>query len=219
MKNSTIQMKKIILGIILFAGITSLATAQGVHLNLYSSYVFDDDVDSYYSNTSYFNGTIKGGYSWGGGLEFKAAPTKGIELKYLHRSTTAPMEYYDVVTKHTTFDVGLNYILIGGNNYFKTGGKVEPYAGADIGMALIYVTNPDNSKENNSTNFAWDIKLGANIWVNEKIAIKLQADVLSAVQAAGGGVYFGTGGAGAGVSAYSTMYQWGLGGGLTVKLK
>ena len=110
-------------------------------------------------------------------------------------------------------------ILIGGNNYFKTGGKVEPYAGADIGMALIYVTNPDNNKENNSTNFAWDIKLGANIWVSEKIALKLQADVLSAVQAAGGGVYFGTGGAGAGVSAYSTMYQWGLGGGLAVKLK
>ena len=219
MKKSTNQMKKIILGIFFFAGITSLALAQGVHLNLYSSYVFDDNVDSYYSNTSYFNGTIKGGYSWGAGVEFLAAPTKGIELKYLHRATTAPMEYYDMVVKHTTFDVGLNYILIGGNNYFKTGGKVEPYAGADIGMALIYVTNPTNSKENNSTKFAWDIKIGANIWVSEKIALKLQADLLSAVQSAGGGVYFGTGGAGAGVSAYSTMYQWGLGGGLAVKLK
>jgi len=219
MKKRPIQIKKIILGIFFFAGITSLALAQGVHLNLYSSYVFDDNVDSYYSNTSYFNGTIKGGYSWGAGVEFLAAPTKGIELKYLHRATTAPMEYYDMVVKHTTFDVGLNYILIGGNNYFKTGGKVEPYAGADIGMALIYVTNPTNSKENNSTKFAWDIKIGANIWVSEKIALKLQADLLSAVQSAGGGVYFGTGGAGAGVSAYSTMYQWGLGGGLAVKLK
>jgi hypothetical protein len=219
MKNKPFQIKKIILGIILFTGITGLASAQGVHLIGYSSYVFDDKVDSYYSNTSYFNGTIKGGYSWGAGLEFMAAPTKGIELKYLHRATTAPMEYYDNVVKHTTFDVGLNYILIGANNYFKTGGKVEPYAGADLGVALIYITNPDNSKENSSTKFAWDIKLGANIWVNEKVALKLQADLLSAVQSAGGGVYFGTGGAGAGVSAYSTMYQWGLGGGLVFKIK
>jgi len=43
--------------------------------------------------------------------------------------------------------------------------------------------------------------------------------LLSAVQSLGGSFYFGTGGSGAGVSAYSTMYQWGLGGGLTLKLK
>jgi len=41
---------------------------------------------------------------------------------------------------------------------------------------------------------------------------------LSAVQSFGGGLYFGTGGAGAGVTGYSTMYQWVLGGGLTYKL-
>jgi hypothetical protein len=37
---------------------------------------------------------------------------------------------------------------------------------------------------------------------------------MSAVQSAGGGLYFGTGGGGAGVSTYSSMYQFGLGGGL-----
>ncbi len=33
-----------------------------------------------------------------------------------------------------------------------------------------------------------------------------------------GGFYFGTGGVGAGVSSYSTMYQFGVGGGLVFKL-
>jgi hypothetical protein len=212
-------MKKTFLSLALFAGISILATAQSIHLNLYSSYVFDDKVDSYYDPSNYYNGTIKGGYSWGAGLEFLAAPTKGIELKYLHRTTTAPMEYYKNSVQHANFDVGLNYILIGGNNYFKTGGKVEPYAGADIGLALIYITNPNSGSENNTTKFAWDIKLGTNIWFNEKIALKLQADLLSAVQSAGGGLYFGTGGAGAGISTYSTMYQWGLGGGIVLKIK
>ena len=46
----------------------------------------------------------------------------------------------------------------------------------------------------------------------------MQAGLLSAVQSVGGGVYFGTGGAGAGVSGYSTFYQWNLGGGLVFNL-
>lgn len=219
MKKGPTLFSKIIVAILLLAGIAVTAAAQGVRLNGYSSYVFDDKVDSYYDPYNYYNGTIKGGYSWGVGAEFLAAPTKGIELKYLHRSTTAPMEYYKNTLQTATFDVGLNYILIGGNNYFKTGGKVEPYAGADIGMAIIYISNPKNNNEDNATKFAWDIKIGTNIWFNEKVGLKLQADLLSAVQSAGGGLYFGTGGAGAGVSTYSTMYQWGLGGGLTFKIK
>jgi len=212
-------MKKIILSFILFAGIAVTSTAQSLNLNLFSSYVFDDDVDSYYDASSYYNGTIKGGYSWGGALEFKAAPTKGIELKYLHRTTTAPMEYYNNGVKYKTFDLGLNYVMLGGNNYFKPGGKVEPYAGAGVGMAIFNINNSDFTGDDNTVKFAWEIKLGANIWFNEKVALKLQADLLSAVQSAGGGFYFGTGGASAGVAAYSTMYQWGLGGGLTFKIK
>ena len=51
-----------------------------------------------------------------------------------------------------------------------------------------------------------------------KVAIKLQGQLMSAVQSAGGGLYFGTGGAGAGVSTYSSMYQFGLGGGLVISL-
>ena len=219
MKEKPTLLRKAIFAFILLAGLAGTSFAQNVRLNGYSSYVFDDNVDSYYDPYNYYDGTIKGGYCWGIGAEFLPAPTKGIELKYLRRSTTAPMEYYKNTLKHSTFDVNLNYILLGGNNYFKTGGKVEPYAGADIGMALVYITNQESGAEDNATKFAWGLKLGTNIWINEKIGLKLQADLLSVVQSAGGGLYFGTGGAGAGVSAYSTMYQWGLGGGLTVKLK
>ena len=219
MKEKPTLLRKTIFAFILLAGLAGTSFAQNVRLNGYSSYVFDDNVDSYYDPYNYYDGTIKGGYCWGIGAEFLPAPTKGIELKYLRRTTTAPMEYYKNTLKHSTFDVNLNYILLGGNNYFKTGGKVEPYAGADIGMALVYITNQESGAEDNATKFAWGLKLGTNIWINEKIGLKLQADLLSVVQSAGGGLYFGTGGAGAGVSAYSTMYQWGLGGGLTVKLK
>ena len=83
---------------------------------------------------------------------------------------------------------------------------------------LLMLENPDNDNDNSATKFAWGFRLGANIWASEKMAIKLQGQLISAVQGAGGGLYFGTGGASAGVSTYSSMLQFGLGGGLTFAL-
>lgn len=219
MKTMFYQNKQLIFSFLLVIFITGLATAQNVRLNAYTAYVFDDKVDSYYSNTSYFEGKIEGGFQWGVGLEYMASQTKGIEIKYLRQDTKAPMKYYDNGEQNTDFDLAINYVLLGGTNYFKgVGNKVEPYGGLELGMAIFNIENPDNNENRSSTKFAWGIKLGTNIWVSEKVGLKLQADLLSAVQSAGGGFYFGTGGAGAGVSTYSTMYQWVLGGGLTFKL-
>jgi hypothetical protein len=100
----------------------------------------------------------------------------------------------------------------------KPGSKVEGFGGGMLGAAFINVDNPDNNTSNSATKFAWGLRLGANIWASEKVAIKLQGQLMSAVQGAGGGLYFGTGGAGAGVSTYSSMLQFGLGGGLTFAL-
>jgi hypothetical protein len=86
-------------------------------------------------------------------------------------------------------------------------------------MDILNVENPDNKNTGSGTKFAWGAKLGVNIWASEKVGIKLQADLLSAVQAVGGGIYFGTGGAGAGISGFSTYYQVSFGGGLVFKLK
>lgn len=222
MKTKIFQIKRLLLSFVLLVMVTGLASAQNIRFNGYAAYVFDDRVDSYYSNTDYYDGKIEGGLQWGGGLEFMASPTKGIELKYLRQDTKAPMEYYSFDNNrvmNTEFDLAINYVLIGGTNYFKgVGNKVEPYGGLEIGMAIFNIENPDNGKSDGSTKFAWGLKLGTNIWASEKVGIKLQGELLSAVQSAGGGLYFGTGGAGAGVSTYSTMYQWILGGGLTFKL-
>jgi len=212
-------MKKIILTLVLFAGISSLAAAQNIRFNAYSAYVFDDNVDSYYDPYNYYNGTLNGGLQWGGSLEFMVNPTKGVELKYLRRDVTAPMEYYkDGGVKNKNFELAMNYILLGGSNYFQTGGKVEPYAGGSIGMCILTIKNAEATSDNTATKFAWGLKIGTNIWASKKVGIKLQADLTSVTQSAGGSFYFGTGGTGAGIAAYSTVYQWGLGGGLTFKL-
>lgn len=218
MKNRTLRMKHLVLFLVFATGLVHFTSAQNIRLNGYTEYIFNDKVDSYYDANNYYNGTINDGFQWGVGLEFMVDATKGIELKYLRRDAKAPMEYFNSGIKFKNLELGMNYILLGGSNYFKTGGKVEPYAGASAGIAIINIKNADAGATDNLTKFAWTIKLGTNIWLTDKVGLKLQADLLSAVQSAGGSFYFGTGGPGAGVSTYSTMYQWGLGGGLTFKL-
>lgn len=213
-------MKKKLILLSIATLLTICSFAQGLRLNGYALGAFDDGVDSYYSTTNYYNGTIKGGLVWGAGLEFAVHDENGVELLYMRQDTKAPMNYYNVVSKHTDFDLQMNYAMIGGTRYFRGHNeKVEGYGGLLLGANFMHLENPDNGNSGNKTFFAWGLRLGGNFWASHKVGIKLQAQLLSNVQAAGGGFYFGTGGAGAGVSTYSTMYQFGLGGGLTFRLK
>ncbi|PWT79057.1 MAG: hypothetical protein C5B59_00395 [Bacteroidetes bacterium] len=213
------KMKKILFYLVLTTVFVSSLNAQKIRLNAYGSYVFDDHVESYYSTTSYFNGTIKGGLLWGAGLEFRLHETYGMELMYLRQDTHAPVNYFDYNAnraKNANLDLAINWIMLGGSRSMKVNDKVEPYGGLSLGVAILDSKNPDNNNATlSATKFAWGLRLGVNIWASERVGIKLQTQLMSAVQGAGGGIYFGTGGAGAGVSTYSTMLQFGLGGGLT----
>ena len=213
-------MKKNLLALIVSCFSFFFLSAQEFRVNLFGQYVFDDHVESYYSTTSYYEGTIKGGFKWGGGLEYLVNPAYGINLIYLTQSTTAPLNYYDnnppAGLKNREFDLTTHWIMLGGARYMRKD-KFEPYGGLEIGMVISNLDNPVSGASASNTNFAWGIKLGTNIFFSEKVGLKLQADLRSATQAAGGGLYFGTGGAGVGVSSYSTIYQFGLGGGLVFR--
>jgi len=222
-------MKKLIFALILLTGsyvfaqsaqMASSSNGPQLRLHGYALYAFDDNhVDSYYSATSYFEGSIQGGFQYGAGLEVMPYPAIGVEITYLRLDSKAPMEYYDVFIRHTTFDVSQNWVLLSFNKYVPLNEKVEPFGGLQVGMDIINLYNPDNGNSSNATKFAWGLKGGVNIWVNEKVGFKMQLGLLSAVQAVGGGFYFGTGGVGAGVSGFSTYYQFNLGGGLVFRLK
>lgn len=209
----------------LFLGFCVLATlsfSQEIRVNTYAGYVFDDKIDSYYSSNSFYEGTIKGGFQWGAGLEYRLPNNRGFELQYLRQDTQAPTIYQDGgilngQLQQTTFDLSANWILLNGLNYFEVNDKVEPYFGGAVGMVISNLDNPDNGNSSSSTKFAVGIRGGSNFWLSEKVGIKVQASLLSAIQGAGGGFYFGTGGVSTGVSTYSTIYQFGFSGGLTFR--
>jgi opacity protein-like surface antigen len=189
-------------------------------LHVYTTYAFDDNhVDSYYSDEAYFDGAVNGGFQWGGGLEYMPVPTIGVEFNYLRLDSKAPMNYYDNGAQFSTFDLAHNYMFLSFNKYLPVNPKVEPFGGLQLGMGIYNVENPENGNTTSGTKFTWGIKAGANVWASEKVGIKFQLGLLSAVQAIGGGLYFGTGGAGAGLSGFSTYWQFNIGGGLVFRLR
>lgn len=221
-------MKKLFTIILLLTGSYVIAqvpeeSGSGVktlRLNVYTTYAFDDNsIDSYYSEISFFEGEVKGGFQYGAGLEYMASKGIGVELTYLRLASKAPMAYYDNGTQNTTFDLAQNFLFLGANRYFGINPKANPFAGLQLGMDILNVENPKDGRTNGATRFAWGIKAGLDIEANEKVTIKLQTGLMSAIQSVGGSVYFGSGGYGGGLTGFSSYYQFSLGGGLVFKLK
>ncbi len=195
-------------------------TQSKVRLNFFSAYVFKDDFDAYQDINNFYSGQVKGGYQWGGSIEYFPQEQVSVELMYLREDTKAPTTFkYSAAPAQTeNFKVDLNYIMLGGNGYARTiSGKVEGYGGLMAGIVIAGIEAPSENDKNSGTNFAWGAKLGANFWMTPKVGLKLQAQILSASKVTGGGVYFSWWGP-VYVDTYSTLWQFSLGGGLAFKI-
>ena len=211
-------MKKLFILALFFVPVLIYSQNTDIRINGYALYVADDGFESFNSNTSFFDGTIKGGLLWGVGLEMLPHRDYGVELMYYRQDTEVPVNYYRLVNTSRTLDASVNYIMLGGVRYMSPNPKVQGYGGLMLGTVIYDNKEPLPDEPNTVTKFAWGFRLGANIWGTEKIGIKIQTQLISAVQALGGSFYVGTGGSGAGVSGYSTIYQFGIGGGLTFRM-
>ncbi len=197
--------------LIAFIGIIFTSQAQPtVTLLTFESYSFSDKVVT----SDGYNGKIGDGFQWGGGLEFGLKETMAVELIYQRLETKGYIQY---PLSRDEGNVAVNYFMIGGTRYMPVNEKISGFGTVDLGLGVLGST--DNSSDNNAEKFAWGLRLGVRIAASEKVSLRLHGQLMSAVQAVGGGVYFGTGGAGAGITGYSTFYQFNLGGSLNYRLK
>jgi len=208
-------MKKGFLLTSLFVMSIGIAWAQPtITLLTFESYTFSDQFD-----TEYGHGKIQDGFQWGAGLEFGLSEVMAVELIYQNLKTDAYYDgYYDLgPSQRFSGNIGINYVLVGGTRYAPLNDKISGFGTFDLGVAW---SNPEESLQSESvTKFALGGRLGVRIMASEKVSIRLHGQLLSPVQWAGGGFYFGTGGSGAGVTTGSTIYQFNLGGSLNYRLK
>ncbi len=196
--------KTLIIIIMLFSGIYVNAQSEGtIRLNVYGGYNFKERVqlDAFYTD-------VQGGFQWGTGLEYFVRRNKSIELKYLRMDTKFPLFSPNGEQVNKGNDNGaLNYIMVGGNNYFGGNGKITPFAGADLGIGWA-----QGNTNGTSGKFVWDAKLGVHIATESVVSFKVQAYVQSMLSAFGTDFWYYPGWGTYAVADYARIFQFGLGG-------
>lgn len=202
----------VLLLIFIMAGGLDHVKGQGVSITLltFEGYTFSDRID--FSNGY---GEIGDGFQWGVGFELGLSDVNAAEIYY--QRMTSPGKIKPILGEVERGDVGINYIMFGGTRYLPLNAAVSAFGSMDLGVAVL--SPSDNSSLSNSTKVAWGMRGGIRISPAERLSFRLHAQLLSPIQGASGGFYFGTGGSGAGVSTYSSIYQFNLGGSVNILLK
>ncbi|MBK8831752.1 MAG: outer membrane beta-barrel protein [Saprospiraceae bacterium] len=196
-----------------FLAVTLSAAAQtsSVTLLTFAGYTFADKFQTYYGY-----GKIQDAFQWGAGLEFGIQPGAAMELIYLRSD---PEAYYDEsFSQQLSGKIGINYIMLGATRYAPVNETVSAFGTFDMGVG--FTSNiAETLYSSNVTKFAIGGRLGLKVAPNDKVSLRIHAQILSPVQWIGGGAYFGTGGSGASVSTGSTIWQFNLGGSLNYRIK
>ncbi|HEX4850565.1 MAG TPA: hypothetical protein VFV08_07160, partial [Puia sp.] len=172
--------------------------------------VFPDQVN--FSNTY---GRIEGAPTYGGSLMFNATRSFGVELMYNRVEANSGIYTYGTQSPISQNKVVINYAMAGPVVSLFASGSVHPFFGALLGAGIFSPMPNDNTS---NVKFAWGGQVGANIYVAPQLGIRLKAQVLSPVESASGGFYFGDFGYGTSVSTYSAIYQFGFSAGLIIGL-
>ena len=203
-------MKKLLLitGVLL-SGIGAIAQEQGdLGLNLYGGYTFDDNISE-----NLISVDINGAFQYGLGVELYMSSTKSIELKYLRMDTKTPIFAPSLTAPFNVSQVNvdndktaINYVLIGGNNYFPTSNeKILPFLGLDLGVGWA------SGDQSSSARFAWGVKGGVKIKTSDVISVKLQAYFQSIWGSYGSQTYYDPFWGYVSYPNDSSLYQFGLG--------
>jgi hypothetical protein len=172
--------------------------------NLYGGYTFKERVNFDAAYT-----TVQDGFQWGVGLEYFTSYRTSVELKYMRMDTRFPLFGPQGAQLNTGKDDGsLQYILLGGNQYFpQTGSAIAPFIGGSLGVGIL------DGEADNATKFAWDAKAGIKVNTKSVVSFKVHAYVQSIISTFGSD-YWLTGVGVVAVPDYATIFQFGLGGAL-----
>jgi hypothetical protein len=203
-------MKKNIFTLSLIAScLFAYAQEKTVTLLTFGGYTFKDKIDF---GSGYY-GEIGDGFQYGAGFEVGLSDENAVEIIYQRMD---PKTFVQGLNQRETGEIGINYIMLGGTRYAPINEKLAGFATLDAGVGFL---SPKETSLDGVTKFAWGLRLGLRMMTSEKVSLRIHAQLMSPVQGAGGGFYLGTGGAGAGVSTYSSIYQFNFGASVNFRLK
>lgn len=188
-------------------GATGSMLAQQLHVNGFYGYTFRErvNISGTYQGLRYNSVVMEDGAHFGGSLEFEFRPDVAIDIRYQLQQTTG---FADHGISRTPFDLDVHFITMGLLRYREFGDKASGFGGLMIGAGIF------DSDKFYTSNFSIGVQGGVLVKFSDALGLKLGAQMMSPVQGAGGGLFFGTGGVNVGVSTFSTVFQFGFTGGL-----
>jgi hypothetical protein len=158
---------------------------------------------------------IADGFTYGGSLAFYPNKFFDVSVNYTRQDTKVDVYDYFSNGYDTDIPASVNNITVGfdRNQPINEMGTAF-FGGLNLGAAGLV---PKDDSYNDRWKFDLDLHLGAKIFPSPKVGIRLQTGLNFPVQYFGAAFTVGTGGAGAGVSANSSITQLYFLGGLIIR--
>ncbi len=205
-------MRKTLFFLSLLATLPFFVFAQTVEIAPFGGYVFGGTLHGDYGDV-YINDNAQ----YGGMISIGVSRVVDLDLIYNRSDTKADVTYFNYggyVKPSLEIPLSINYIQIGFTKNFRVNPTVSPFLGFNLG-ACGFVPKEDYS---DAWFFSLGFNAGAKIYFGKRVGLRLQAQGYMPVQSAGFAMFVGTGGSSAGVSVYSTLFQFGFTGGLIFRL-
>jgi hypothetical protein len=185
--------------------------AQGVEITPITGYTFP-------ASYRISSGTARlgDGQNWGGNLGFSLNSFMEIEVSYNYMATRATASS-PLLNERVDVRTQVHYAMIGANRLFPTSDAMTFFAGFKMGTGTLAF--PDREYRN-ITKFSLGFQGGMKYFATDRVGIRLQANLMMPVLAAGGSLWWSPGaGTAVGISTFSPIVQFGFTGGLIFHLQ
>lgn len=168
--------------------------------------------------TEYGNVFLNQSQCYGVSLGFRPSSWKQLELSWRHQVSLAEGDifYYNgfnrLVEEQVKGDIAIDYVMLGANAIKDFNDRFSAYGGLSAG---IVVFTPQVTDLSALVRFAVALRGGVHVKLNERIGIRLQPELYVPLQSVGANIFVSNAGSGVGVSAYSTIAQFGGSSGIT----
>ena len=190
---------------------STMLFAQTIEITPLYGYTFSGKVSGYYETFD-----VKDDMSFGGLLSIEVDNMSYIELGYYRTNTEIVTTPYNSGFESGRADLAVEQYQIGMLREFKEG-KVAPFAKVSLGTTRYAQMSKGNERY---WLFSAGIGLGAKVFFNDHIGLRLHGNLILPMEFAGGGIFCGIGGGGCStaVTFNVPLVHWDMGVGLIIKL-
>ncbi len=207
----------IVFALLISAGVFR-ASSQGFDVMPFAGFTFANHFDLRYGGT----GTMGGGFTYGGMISKTLGKHMSIDFVYSRQlfdgayHGTSDYNSGDWIPNDSDIPMACRYLQLGVTRSFRIGksDKTQGFAGLNAGM-VTFIPDRDYDKKKM---LAPGIRTGIKVWPARRVGLMLQASLQAPFQRMGTTIYASNEGNSAGVPKLTYFPQFGITGGVIVKI-